>query len=1329
MDSLMESLERRLQRPLLAKSRTLPSIPQSPTVGRMQQHSQIIGGSPPYPRLPSSPTHLNAPTLPPAGDAWRLEDDKEVEPQATGPSGVEPRPRSQSPFSHFRIRAAYLRKSVSVDDELDVSDYDPTRSEGRSSRSDKGKLKRKFSLGSADRKEARQRRLDSGIVRLTQRLSLKDRQWKQDKSLPCTTPAYRRRSLSLDGAECKMTQQVSELRRPAMRKCSSVSSSSPPSAARRLYRNLSGKFRTNPGLDTTTATGCSDREHIRKATALQGNGVVFEAVEQQDLELVQTLLKEFSPEDLDLNTPNSEGLLPLDIAILTNNVPMAKILLQSGAKESPHFVSPESRALHLAALVQEAELRVSELVAQVTGVGPVEREESDRERQLKAWEWRLRLYKRMQTGYTHASPPDPPSEVCVCVSGSSSLTVHFQEPICLNSAVVTKYRVMWSGSQCFTPPLGEMVIEDTSQLQCDITGLTTGVPYYIQVFAYNMKGWSSPQISVPACAIPSNWRDVDGRTLRLQGLQEALHQILEQIKEAHQDCTCHDQCKGLPNVRKYSVSKSLRHLFQPNSKFIKTLKRGMYVACVFYRDDSVLVTAEEQLPIVEVDNSYSSLTQDFLWFTKVSYLWEEVSWLLQCVSPAQLSCSCTLQIRLKMLQALVQLQGMLATQDLGQVYFEPIKDKHGNALLVLLKEVVGCALEGLHWTPLSKLQIQRKSISSPEEPTALDTLLITLHEKLSFHRRSRKVLTPGLYLGYVKLCSSVEQIRVLVPHKIPNIFCHVKIRDNSHVSREEWQWLQSVRSLEDTEVVCADEQSAPQRLLLELRNAAKELLGRINISNNQAQDFRLYVQEVVEFGEGVSFLLLLPPCEEVCTPPGQNNPFSPRSGFFTLPLQIFELVHFEAYCPRFIRQYCRASAVLGLESLMSQQALREAFSESELLTAKEKHHRIQELLQHMEEVWREARWMVEVLQCARYKQQPAGVSLSSIIDFTKEAVPEKTPSTSSQPDYLPSPVPSPVPSPHTSRKHSALSDDEGSLEVFLTTDSDYDSSRAQSPRELDLLPPVSPSHTHTYTRTPSFTRTPPHTDPCQPDVLQTGGGIRGVGLEMIDSDFVLPSRQIQLLRITEKKTALCVRTSSLEYPPPISTATVSTSLSPQRLRTRPASVDRCCPTPESRPRPVRTLSEDSGMLGMSVHSPSSAHQFCYTTLRVYPQYRTGLPKETSVKLRVTMHTSAREMVQLVVQEINGVCSRLQTAAGQCVCRLESCVYPAQACVCGAEVCVYGVEQMEHFGLVLVMNDREKWLQDDFCPLTLQNPWTRGKLCVRFKQYSPLALQFSRATTV
>lgn len=51
--------------------------------------------------------------------------------------------------------------------------------------------------------------------------------------------------------------------------------------------------------------------------------------------------------------------------------------------------------------------------------------------------------------------------------------------------------------------------------------------------------------------------------------------------------------------------------------------------------------------------------------------------------------------------------------------------------------------------------------------------------------------------------------------------------------REEWQWLQSLSSLEDSTEVCDDVQSAPHHLLLDLRTAAKDLLAYINIPNHQ----------------------------------------------------------------------------------------------------------------------------------------------------------------------------------------------------------------------------------------------------------------------------------------------------------------------------------------------------------------------------------------------------------------------------------------------------------------------------------------------------------------
>lgn len=48
------------------------------------------------------------------------------------------------------------------------------------------------------------------------------------------------------------------------------------------------------------------------------------------------------------------------------------------------------------------------------------------------------------------------------------------------------------------------------------------------------------------------------------------------------------------------------------------LSRGLYLTSILYRDDNILVTSEDQIPIVEVEDCYSSsLVQDFLWFTKV----------------------------------------------------------------------------------------------------------------------------------------------------------------------------------------------------------------------------------------------------------------------------------------------------------------------------------------------------------------------------------------------------------------------------------------------------------------------------------------------------------------------------------------------------------------------------------------------------------------------------------------------------------------------------------------------------------------------------------------
>ncbi|KAH0629226.1 hypothetical protein JD844_011145 [Phrynosoma platyrhinos] len=66
------------------------------------------------------------------------------------------------------------------------------------------------------------------------------------------------------------------------------------------------------------------------------------------------------------------------------------------------------------------------------------------------------------------------------------------------------FLVEWSCSEDFSPPAGEIIMDNLQSLRCTITGLTMGQCYYVRVYAYNMKGWGQPQTSTPPCASPSS---------------------------------------------------------------------------------------------------------------------------------------------------------------------------------------------------------------------------------------------------------------------------------------------------------------------------------------------------------------------------------------------------------------------------------------------------------------------------------------------------------------------------------------------------------------------------------------------------------------------------------------------------------------------------------------------------------------------------------------------------------------------------------------------------------------------------------------------------------
>lgn len=107
----------------------------------------------------------------------------------------------------------------------------------------------------------------------------------------------------------------------------------------------------------------------------------------------------------------------------------------------------------------------------------------------------------------------------------------------------------------------------------------------------------------------------------------------------------------------------------------------------------------------------------------------------------------------------------------------------------------------------------------------------------------------------------------------------------------------------------------------------------------------------------------------------------------------------------------------------------------------------------------------------------------------------------------------------------------------------------------------------------------------------------------------------------------------------------------------------------------------------------------FSTIQVYAAYETGLTSGTSLKLHVTTETTSREVVDLVVKQLN-----------------------MAVLLKGKEGPIYGERDLNEFCLVAIIGARERCLRDDFKPLQLQNPWRKGRLYVRKKMDVLAALE-------
>ncbi|XP_033336334.2 ankyrin repeat and fibronectin type III domain containing protein wide awake isoform X1 [Megalopta genalis] len=1096
---------------------------------------------------------------------------------------------------------------------------------------------------------------------------------------------------------------------------------------------------------------------------------LFAAVEHGHLDKARSILEST---DVDVNSVNSDGLSALDVAVLSNNRPLAKMLVAFGAQEGNQFKSPESLGSHLASLLSEAEHRVQELGGNTSGSGGTTLLEppsshrssfssqhnnltgcggSAEDKQLALWERRARALRKMLLGFDQARPPDMPFLVAVDVTGTSSVTVRFQEPDSHDSSICTKFKVQWSIKEDFSVICGEREVLDMKQRECRIDDLIQGQKYHFRAAAGNLKGYSRFRNSTPAHVTPSSWRDIDGRMPRFAGRLEQLNTLFTDIRRP-------EYTQETPAVQRRNHKKktTIKQLFSATSKFQKNLRRGVFLACLLYHEDKVLVTNEDFLPVIEVDETYPScIYNDFHWLMKVACTWDDVKTLRQDMEKSHNSS--TNHFRIKLLQAAAQMQAALCIQDLGQLYHKPIRDVQGTLVFSTVNYVKSPKIISVlnsRWLPLSKVT---KKVITHEESNVADILISSIQEQMTYHQVSSIKLTRGLYLGYLKMQSSVDLIQVVVPAKSPNVLPHCKIRDNPHVSAEEWDYLKRITRLQAADVSGKDAEekenvtnecqgTEQQKLFVDLVAAtARRLFNYMEINPEDTFCHRLYDAEVIDLTHDVSFLIAVPPAETACSVPGTREILLQRGDLLSLPIQVFEMVHLNTYQKDVINRYSRLSCILELDTAQAQHNHREAFSSLELSVAKDKLTRLQDLQTQVNTVWKGSRWLIDAITFARDRgssqqcgsSQAFGISMKHLLSLDRNKSNSNSNSLKRSLLQLPPRDPKLVksspgrgswPGPNVTNSSSNL----------LTTE--FSKSEQQLPSSQYIRKGSNTSNMSTGSEPPKSSVPLSSAS----NLSNTTSGGSNNHLVPLQNARLPPSKSEDTLILTKYKhsprnrsatiTSASASTSPLLSIKPIiyggsllsvSTAMTNTtsllsvsntnsdslhSLSSDEYSTPNSSV---CIKSLGKGKPAKPTASVASMATGSLESQLEEEKDEATMmpaplpgiLQVYAAYETGLASGTSLKLHVTPRTTAREVVNLVVKQLN-----------------------MAVVLKGQEGPIYTSDELPNFCLVAVIGARERCLRDDFRLLQLQNPWKKGRLYVRQKQDVLAALEHSSKHT-
>ncbi|XP_057311242.1 ankyrin repeat and fibronectin type-III domain-containing protein 1-like isoform X3 [Hydractinia symbiolongicarpus] len=769
-----------------------------------------------------------------------------------------------------------------------------------------------------------------------------------------------------------------------------------PEAIHKSTQN--GTAKTSPFARTTSM---SQRSPFRRKSPFTDSDTsitaLFDAIERQEVDEVRKMINIM---EININEVNPDQFTPLDVALMCGETEIATILLNHGGKENPVFLDPSERAQHLETLIENADKNVNDYTATIVNcIGDAK----DNERQLREWEWRLYMLRVMQNGFFSTEKPLQSPSVALAPLSNEAIVVSLSSTATEGDDMITKHKVEWSRMEDFSEIVGQELITDKRVVTCTIKGLEANINWYVRVQSGNIKGFSPYGYPEPRAVKPSSWHECDNSVPRYYGasdklcsLVDRLHSFQKHSLDKHSDDTSDDDSPTSPQALSRSpkppygkkkvmmkrVSKYTNLIFNSAPKLLKKIKgRGIYLAALLYNDDlsRVLVTMDENLPVVECDENYSkSFNQEFYWFSKASCTWEDIQHMLFFSNKSHSSQS--VQIRRKLLQSALVLMNATGVNDLGPIHYKPFKDAHGSILLLTVncikKSLSGTRALTMKWIPIQKLLKKTNSIN--EQVIVPERLIPSVQDQVTCHRRSRMHLPKGLYLGYLKLRTTMDTLSVIVPNSHTNVLPYVKIQDVPNVTKEEWKWLKNKNRSAESEDDCEGEISPNLRTFEKrLKNAVNKLFSHLNIPTESFMSHRIYDQEVIELNSEVLFILICPSADSICTPPNQTDHFSNLTAYSALPVQAFEMANMMTYQPKVMSSYSRLSSILELENFCTQQALRETICHNEGKNLKEREAKLLEIQQSVDELWRSSRWVLDTLQSCQDKNSNIAIPLSA----------------------------------------------------------------------------------------------------------------------------------------------------------------------------------------------------------------------------------------------------------------------------------------------------------------------------------------------------------------